>query len=192
MTSSDEPTPGRPDTPAEGPQNAPNTPRADNAEYAEYAETAEAPAAADTRESAATPSDAEPVSEPVSEPVPPPGSQPMAQPGYAAYVPAGYGVYPVPAPKTRFWSRMLSMRAVAAVALAGLILGGAGGTVVGLVAGHDDHGRVDRERFGPVLQFQPDQQGQSDQGQQGQGFPGQPPGLPDQVPPSTPPEDGTG
>jgi len=160
MTASDEPTPARPGIP-------------DATEDAENAKPVESTApTAQNLDPAATEGPAE------------------AEPGYVAHVPPGYGVYPVPTPKTPFWSRVLSMRAVAAVALAGLILGGAGGTAVGLAAGHDDdRGRVDRDRFGPVLQLQP---AEGQQGFPDQGFPGQPPGQLEQLPPATEPDQSTG
>jgi len=50
-------------------------------------------------------------------------------------------VSPAPPAKTSLMDRVLSMRAVAGLAAASLILGGAGGAVLGAVSnGGDDHG----------------------------------------------------
>jgi hypothetical protein len=73
-------------------------------------------------------------------------------------------------PKPRFRDRVYGVRAVAAVAVAGLVLGGGAGLGVGALTG-DDHG--DRER-GPF--------------QQQMMQPGMPPGGQGQLPPGVQPQ----
>lgn len=58
-------------------------------------------------------------------------------PAARATVPAGEPVY---APRPRFADQVMGMRAVVATSLACLIVGGAGGFVLGRASG-DDHGR---------------------------------------------------
>ncbi|HEY3016136.1 MAG TPA: hypothetical protein VGJ41_13545 [Nocardioides sp.] len=135
---------------------------------------------------------------PAAEPIQPAAAQsaPPAPPIPPAGYGPGYGSYyrPPEPPRRKFWSRMLSMRAVAAVTLAGVVLGGVGGAAVGLAVGNDGHDRRGPEGFGPSLQqFPSEGMPDGDGGQQlpDQGLPGQPPGLPDQVPPSTEPDDGS-
>jgi hypothetical protein len=104
-------------------------------------------------------------------PMPPEGGTPPhagAMPAYAMPVPphgyAGYGGYAAPRP--RFADQVIGMRAVVAVALACLIIGGLSGFILGHAAARD--GRFGR---GPVV-FQrpfPDGPGGSN------GFPEQPP-----------------
>jgi hypothetical protein len=74
-------------------------------------------------------------------------------------------------PKQRFRDRVYGVRSIAAVGIAGLVLGGAGGLGVGALAG-DDHG--DRDRDGR-MQFSP------------QMMPGLPPGAQGQLPPGVQP-----
>lgn len=70
---------------------------------------------------------------------------PAAAPAAFAATPAE----PVEAPKPRWRDRAFRMRAVAAVAVAGVILGAAGGSVTTALVAGDDHGdRDDRHRFG--------------------------------------------
>ena len=69
-------------------------------------------------------------------------------------------------PKPRFRDRVYGVRAVAAVAVAGLVIGGGAGLGVGALTG-DDHG--DRDR-GPFQQ---------------QMMPGMPPGVQGQLPPGS-------
>lgn len=78
---------------------------------------------------------------------------------------------PPAAPRLR--DRVLGLRAVAAVSLASLILGGAGGAVLGAVSNGGETGGPGGGRFQP---------GQFQQGQQGQ--------LPGQLPPGTAPQQG--
>lgn len=82
-------------------------------------------------------------------PVPPPATadteEPQAAaPAYAMPLPAGYPAYGVPPaqPRPRFADQVLGMRAVVAVALACLIIGGLSGFILGHAAGSDD------QRFG--------------------------------------------
>jgi hypothetical protein len=65
-------------------------------------------------------------------------------PAYAMPLPAGYPAYGVPPaqPRPRFADQVLGMRAVVAVALACLIIGGLSGFILGHAAGRDD------QRFG--------------------------------------------
>ena len=66
------------------------------------------------------------------------------QPAYAMPLPAGYPAYAVPpAPRPRFSDQVLGMRAVVAVALACLIIGGLSGWILGHAAARDGG------RFGP-------------------------------------------
>lgn len=83
-----------------------------------------------------------------------------------------------PAARTRWRDRALGFRAVAAVALATLVLGGLGGAAIGVVASGDD----DHDRRGPAqLDFR-------DGDRPPHGAPGMP--APDGVvPPGTPPQD---
>jgi hypothetical protein len=79
-------------------------------------------------------------------PVPPPAAQPTAQPtaqpAYAMPVPAGYPAYAAQQ-RPRFADQVMGMRAVVAVALACLIIGGLSGFILGHAAGSDGG------RFGP-------------------------------------------
>src|SRR4051794_15485076 len=77
-------------------------------------------------------------------PAPPP-TQEGHPPAYAMPLPAGYPAYAVPQPaheRPRFADQVLGMRAVVAVALACLIIGGLSGWILGHAAGSDG------ERFG--------------------------------------------
>jgi hypothetical protein len=86
-------------------------------------------------------------------PVPPPrpeGEQTAqhdpAQPAYAMPIPAGYPAYGAPSAqqqRPRFVDQVLGMRAVVAVALACLIIGGLSGWILGHAAG-SDNGRFGR------------------------------------------------
>ena len=72
-------------------------------------------------------------------------------------------------PKPRFRDRVYGVRAIAAVGVAGLVIGGGAGLGVGALTG-DDHGDRDRIRFQP--QMMPGMQGQLPPGMQGQLPPG--------------------
>jgi hypothetical protein len=72
-------------------------------------------------------------------------------------------------PKPRFRDRVYGVRAIAAVAMAGLVIGGGAGLGVGALTG-DDHGDRDRMR-GPF--------------QQQMMQPGMPPGMQGQLPPGS-------
>lgn len=82
--------------------------------------------------------------------------------------------------KVRFRDRVIGMRGVAAVALASLILGGAGGFALGAVSNGADGSTGPGGRGGPGGNFQ---QGQFPGGQQGQ-FPGGQQGGPGGAPPA--------
>jgi hypothetical protein len=87
--------------------------------------------------------------------------------------------------------RVLGWRGVAGVALASVILGGAGGAVLGAVSNGGDS-RGPGNLGGPGGFGGPGRMMQNSRGQQPDGVPGnqgQPPtGLPGQLPPSTPPQ----
>jgi hypothetical protein len=88
-----------------------------------------------------------------------------------------------PAPsRTRLRDRSLGIRGVAAVAVAGLVLGGLGGTAIGFAA---DDGSGDRgpTRFGRPFP--------GDQGHRVPDGDFAPPGAPEQAPPSTAPDEET-
>lgn len=75
-------------------------------------------------------------------PAPPPqapaAEAPQPLPAYAMPLPAGYPAYAVPpAPRPRFSDQVLGMRAVVAVALACLIIGGLSGWILGHAAARD-------------------------------------------------------
>lgn len=140
------------------------------------------------------------MTEPTNPQEPSPDAEPAQEQTQAQPpVPVGPSLPPAPpfpppvaaAPKTRFRDRVLGMRGVAAVAVAGLIIGGAGGAVLGAVTSGDDDrdgGRFGGPGgFGGPGQFQqqlpPGQPGQLPQGGPGQGMPGG--GLP----PGTSPQD---
>ncbi|HEX3296732.1 MAG TPA: hypothetical protein VHR85_07920 [Nocardioides sp.] len=79
-------------------------------------------------------------------PEPPPAATPApeATPPAAAYampIPAGYPAYGVPPAQSRprFADQVLGMRAVVAVALACLVIGGLSGFILGHAAGQDDY-----------------------------------------------------
>jgi hypothetical protein len=101
-----------------------------------------------------------------SDPQPAPAAPVPAQPAATAAEPGGptYAA-PVAPTKERFLDRLLDMRAVIAVALAALIIGGLSGFILGEHTGGDDHG------FG---------RGGPDGFPGGQGFPGGPQGTPGQ------------
>ncbi|MGD9957884.1 hypothetical protein [Nocardioides sp.] len=61
-------------------------------------------------------------------------------PSDAPLVPPSYVPAPAPAPKTSLRHRVLSLPAVAGVAVASLILGGAGGAVLGAVSDGSSQG----------------------------------------------------
>ena len=74
-------------------------------------------------------------------PTPPPQPPPEApqQPAYAMPLPPGYPAYGAPLQqRPRFADQVLGMRAVVAVALACLIIGGLSGWILGHAAGRDD------------------------------------------------------
>ena len=74
-------------------------------------------------------------------PTPPPQPPPEApqQPAYAMPLPPGYPAYGAPPQqRPRFADQVLGMRAVVAVALACLIIGGLSGWILGHAAGTDD------------------------------------------------------
>jgi len=82
--------------------------------------------------------------------------------------------------KTRLRDRVLGIRGIAAVGLAGLVLGGLGGAAIGVAVDDDgDHGRP--VRFGSQMPG-----GDGRHGPDG-GF--LPPGGPGQAPPSTAPDE---
>jgi len=91
--------------------------------------------------------------------------------------------------KPRFQDRVLGMKAVAGVALASVVLGGAGGAVLGAISnGDDDSGRGNRFG-GPMTNRMPGQDGnQLQQPGDGQMVP---PGTQGQLPPGLPPQDGS-
>jgi hypothetical protein len=86
-------------------------------------------------------------------PVPPAPAAPAApaappvpdQPAYAMPLPAGYPTYATPPPRPRFVDQVLGMRAVVAVAIACLIIGGLSGAILGRASA--DQG--DRFGIGP-------------------------------------------
>lgn len=92
----------------------------------------------DQSEPTQSPSDQSPSDQPSAPPVPD-DQAPVAPVAPVAAAPAS--------DRPRLRDRVLGMRGVAAVAVAGLILGGVGGTAIGAVAGHDDH-REGRPEFG--------------------------------------------
>jgi hypothetical protein len=116
------------------------------------------------------PADHFPMSDPdhtsTTEPDPPaaPPYPPPPLPAYATYDQRAYQ------PRPRFWDRVLGMRGVIAVALASVVLGGVGGTVLGATAHGGDHFGG---RGGPG--FHGGQPGQPGQFQPGQVPPGQVP-----------------
>ena len=83
-------------------------------------------------------------------------------------------------PKKRFHHRVIGMRGVAAVALASVILGGAGGLALGALGDGADADSDPGGRGGPGGNFQ---QGPFPDGQQGQ-FPGGQQGGPGVAPPA--------
>jgi hypothetical protein len=110
----------------------------------------------------------------MTENTPPENSQPVEPPAVA----------PAPVATLRLRDRVLGMRGVAAVALAGLIVGGGGGFALGAVTQGDDDRMGPGGGFGgPPGQFQQFPNGP--QGGPGQGFPG------GQMPPGTAPQEPT-
>ncbi|HEY2877119.1 hypothetical protein [Nocardioides sp.] len=82
---------------------------------------------------------------PVPPPITPETDEPQAAaPAYAMPLPVGYPAYGVPPaqPRPRFADQVLGMRAVVAVALACLIIGGLSGFILGHASASDD------QRFG--------------------------------------------
>jgi hypothetical protein len=136
-----------------------------------------------------------PPSEPTPSEVPAveqyPQQDPEQFPPQFAQQPPPYPPYPqAPAvARPRFRDRVLGMRGVAAVAVAGLILGGAGGAVLGAAtSGGEDHNfGPGRGGFGGPGQFQQQLPPQG-QGQPPQGFQGFPGGQGGQLPPGTAPQ----
>jgi uncharacterized membrane protein len=63
-------------------------------------------------------------------------SPPAGQPAYATPLPAGYPAYAA-SPRPRFVDQVLGMRAVVAVALACLIIGGLSGFILGRASAED-------------------------------------------------------
>jgi uncharacterized membrane protein len=111
--------------------------------------------------------EAQPQPQPEAQPQAQPEAQPSApQPAYAMPLPAGYAAYAAQQ-RPRFVDQVLGMRAVVAVALACLIIGGLSGWILGHAAARDDG------RFGPGFM----QRGSFPEGQNG--FQGQ---QPDQQP----------
>jgi hypothetical protein len=90
--------------------------------------------------------------------------------------------------KARFQDRVLGMKAVAGVALASVVLGGAGGAVLGAISNGDDSGSGNRFG-GPMTNMMPGQDG--NQLQQPSGGQMVPPGTQGQLPPGLPPQDGS-
>jgi hypothetical protein len=85
-------------------------------------------------------------------------------------------------PKTRLRDRVLGIRGIAAVGLAGLVLGSLGGAAIGVAV--DDDGDHERPaRFGSQFPGEDGRRGPDD------GF--MPPGGPGQAPPSTAPDEET-
>jgi hypothetical protein len=79
----------------------------------------------------------QPVGQPAGQPVGPPYAAPYGVPQYAGY-PAYLG-YPPPPQRPKLSDQVLGMRAVIAVALAALVIGGLGGALLGaLTSGNDD------------------------------------------------------
>jgi hypothetical protein len=88
--------------------------------------------------------------EPVEPPEPVDSSEPP-QPPAAAPAPVDAPPPPVAVTKPRWRDRVFRMRAVAAVAVAGVIIGAAGGAVTTALVSGDDHGdRNERFRIGPA------------------------------------------
>lgn len=82
---------------------------------------------------------------PAATPAAPPTAQPQeaaAPPAYAMPVPAGYPAYAAPQQRPRFVDQVLGMRAVIAVAIACLLIGGLSGAILGRASA--DNG----DRFG--------------------------------------------
>jgi hypothetical protein len=71
-----------------------------------------------------------------AQPQPSPPTYAGQQPAYAMPLPAGYPAYAAPQ-RPRFADQVLGMRAVVAVALACLIIGGLSGWILGHAAGTD-------------------------------------------------------
>jgi hypothetical protein len=110
------------------------------------------------------------------EPEAAPTAPPYAPPPVPAY--AAYDQPPDRQSRPRFWDRVVGMRGVIAVALACVVLGGVGGTVLGATTnGGDDrfggHGGPGAFPGGgpgqPGQGFQPGQQGRLPQGRLPQG-----------------------
>ena len=104
----------------------------------------------------------------------------------APAVPAAAAAAAPAAPQTRFRDRMFGFRAVAAVTLAGVVVGGAGGVGLGFLM-DDEKGSRDFMR-GPMIQMVPP----GTDGSFGYGAPGTdgnqlpPPGMEGQLPPGLP------
>jgi hypothetical protein len=112
-----------------------------------------------------------PAPPPAAGPQPPvdPAAHPAAQPAYAMPVPAGYPAYAAQQ-RPRFADQVMGMRAVVAVALACLIIGGLSGFILGHAAGSDG-GRFGRGPGGFQQRTFPDGQN---------GFPNGSNGIPNQ------------
>lgn len=92
---------------------------------------------------------------------------------------------PGPESPRRSWKdRAYGLRSVAAVAVAGLIIGGGAGAAIHAATGDD--GRDGRPTFGPGGGMPQPPDGMRRDGPAG------PPALPGQTPPTTPPEDDDG
>ena len=81
--------------------------------------------------------------------------------------------------KPRFFDRVVGMRAVAAVALASVLVGGAGGAALGALSNGDDDRNRNGRFGGPMSNFQ------GPSGMDGNQMP--PPGMQGQLPPGLPP-----
>ena len=123
----------------------------------------------------------------MTENTPPEAVEPPVNPAPTPAPPVASDPAPVAtAPAPRFRDRVLGIRGVAAVALAGLVIGGGGGFALGAVTdGGDDRMGPGRAGFGGPGQFQqfPGRPQGGQQGGPGQVFPG------GQMPPGTAPQE---
>jgi len=78
--------------------------------------------------------------------------QPPAAPPTAPPAAPAFAAPTAPVATTRWRDRVFRFRSVAAVAVAGVIIGAAGGAVTTAVVSGDRHGDHDRERMGQVWQ----------------------------------------
>lgn len=120
----------------------------------------------------------EPAGQPTSQQSAATEASPWPAPVAAAATVAGSDSAAATPARPRFFDRVVGMRAVAAVALASVLVGGAGGAALGALSNGDDDHR--NGRFGgPMTNFQ------GPSGLDGNQLP--PPGMQGQLPPGLPP-----